>query len=53
MQSRKTSVKRSDCFITKKAVVDENPFITTDENVTEAAPELTLKKDDDVNIGDI
>ena len=53
MQSRRTSIKRSDCFI-KKGVVDENPFVITDEDVTEKVSKLTLiEEDDDVNIEDI
>ena len=53
MRSRRTSVKRSDCFVKTQGVVDENLF---DEDVTEAAPKLTLiieEEDDDVNIADI
>ena len=52
MRSRRTS--RSDCFIIKGGIVDENPFVITDEYVTEKVPKLTLiEEDDDVNIEDI
>ena len=55
MQSRRTRVKKPDCFINKKrGAVDESPFVITDEDVTDAAPELILiEEDDDVNIEDI
>ena len=33
--------------------MDENPFVITDEDVTEATPELTLiEEDNNVNIED-
>ena len=35
-----------------KICKDENPFVITDKDITEAAPQFTLIEKDDINVED-